>query len=759
MKRALFFALLLLLPLAVQAQQPQLRVKYRPESNFIDLCWSLVPGATSYVVRRASTWPAWEWSQNAGNQSSFGISAQAAGSAYVYQVYATDANGQLLGTPSAGALVVTSPFAEAVSIGTPVRAAHINELRTLVNRARRAAGLADATWTFPARAAGNPVEREDVTDLRTALDAALQNIGLAPPAYTDPALTAGTIVRKVHVNELRTRVMNWPELIRPVTSVVSEAYFSPNADSVKDATRVDVSFRATTEVRWRLDVRNASNAVVRSVNGLGAAFSFTWDGRNAAGAMQPDGTYTFDVYDVNGFAVPVTQGLWSVLDTTAPAAAIASPEQSQVLSNLFANGSGTVAVTGTATDTNLTNWQLLRTGNGLGDATLGSGTSAVQSGGALATWQTIPASGAPLRNGAYTLRLTVSDRAGNHSSIDRNVTVGHFTAELAGHQINTIATPAQTVRYTSFVPFTLHEVVTVRKPDGTVVRTLFSGNRTAGTHDDVWNGRDDAGTLLGDGPYSLFAAVTANGTTFTWAETNKPVGTSRTQFAYPTCRNDAGALVDCDSSTLTFDPFINKPLRINFCVGGGDVATGCTGSNPALVVAKISSATEDFGACDANCIDSFMAGSGPHEIVWYGTNRGGSYIAGTHTRLLVLRGQTYARNMVLLTGTKPKITLAEVRPLYWLNPAASGGQDFILDLVSPAGRALTVTAQFRNMETFSILRTITLPASTASRRTLNWDGRADNGAWVGPGMYEVTLKATDPLGGTATVKPIVAVRY
>ena len=758
MRRALPFALVLLATFAAQAQQPQLRAKYRPADNTIDLTWTQVAGASAYIVRRTSTYPAWETSTNMGNNSSMSL-LLAQNTAYVFQVYAVDGNGTPVGSPSAGALVTTSGFAESVSAGTPVRAAHINELRTLVNRARAAAGLAHTTWTFPTRAAGNPVELEDVNDLRNALNGALQNIGQTPPAFTDPTLTTSTPVRKLHVNELRTRVMNWPELVVPTAATITEHYFSPNADGVKDATRVDVAFRATTEVSWRMNVRNASNAVVRSITGFGTGFSFTWDGRNTSGALQPDGTYFFDVYDVNGFSTSMTTSLWSTLDNTKPAATIASPTQAQVLSNMYANGSGTFAITGGVADANMVSWQLERTGNAQPNVTLNSGTSSIQPTATLATWVTIPSSGAPLPEGNYVLRITASDRAGNQTVLDRNVAVGHFTAELVGNQITTTATPAQTVRYTSRVPFTLHEAVTVRRADGTVVRTLFNGSRLAGTHDDFWDGRDDDGALLNDGIYYLFAVVSSNGTSFTWDQSTNMLGGGFTQYEYPTCRNDANQLVACDSSTLKFDPFRNKPLRINFCVGGGHVATGCSGGVPSKVIAKISAITEDSGTCDSNCFAEYTAGPGPQEILWYGTNRNGQYIAGGPTRLLVLRGGEYPRNAVTLSGAPLKISVSDIKPLYWFNPAGPVGLDFVVDIVSPAGRSLTLSAQFRNMTSLSVLRTITLAPSTATRRTLTWDGRADNNAWVAPGNYEVTLKVTDSGGGTATVKPIVAVRY
>jgi uncharacterized repeat protein (TIGR01451 family) len=92
---------------------------------------------------------------------------------------------------------------------TPIRAAHITELRTRINAQRVRFGLAAATWTDPTLNVGSTIVRtQHVMELRAALDQAYQAAGIiARPSFTDPTLQPGvTIVRAVHITELRDAV-------------------------------------------------------------------------------------------------------------------------------------------------------------------------------------------------------------------------------------------------------------------------------------------------------------------------------------------------------------------------------------------------------------------------------------------------------------------------------------------------------------------------------------------------------------------------
>ena len=761
---------------------PVLRASYSTGSGTTTfLLWSAVPGAVSYHVRRTYTFPN-NWSTFTGiTQTSFGEWFNGADNTVVYQVIAMDGAGVQVGTPSNYAMVskyayATPPITGGVTLLNP---GPITELRSIVTGVRASMGLSAPVWTQPSLTSGTTgIKYQDIEDLRTAINGVTTLLGLGTPAYVQASSLQGKTFNKADVQQLRDILRSYPEMYWPFPAAL-EPYFSPNGDGVKDTTtfRSDVSWSTgstRTDFRWQIFVRNSANVVLRTDSGTSPILrigtdnprvihNWIWDGRNAAGAIQPDGVYSYEIVDLDTVGGPMYSN-WGrttvTLDTTPPTATITAPTDPYTISNVRQNGGGSVTVTGSASDAMaLESWKLERIGNSQSTVQLGTGTTNATNA-TLGTLQTITNNSPTVANGTYQLRLTATDKAGNTALDDNAVNVSHFRAVLAAHQINTVAVPAQTVMYTSYVPFTLNETIQVKsQTTNAIVRTIFNGSRAAGTWDDSWDGKNDQGQPLGDGSYYFLTTVTEGASTFVWDETSILEGGPVTQYEYPTCRNDSNQLVACDSSTLTFDPYRNKPLRINFCVGGGHVATGCTGNTPAVVTAKISGVSEDSGTCDTYCIDTFNSGSGPREILWYGTNRNGQYIAGMSTRLLVLRGGTYPRNVVLLTGTAPKISVFDIQPMYFFNPGGPVTQNFIVDVTSPAGRPVSISAQFRNMSSLSVLRTITLPASTAAQQTLSWNGRADNGAFVAPGTYEVILKATDSAGGTATVKPLVMVRY
>jgi flagellar hook assembly protein FlgD len=74
-------------------------------------------------------------------------------------------------------------------------------------------------------------------------------------------------------------------------------------------------------------------------------------------------------------------------------------------------------------------------------------------------------------------------------------------------------------------------------------------------------------------------------------------------------------------------------------------------------------------------------------------------------------------------------------------------------------RSVTLKGEFRNRTWNSTLRTVTTTSQSAGQVSLTWDGRADNGAWVVPGLYEVTITVTDSSGALTVLKPLLTVRY
>ena len=92
---------------------------------------------------------------------------------------------------------------------TPIKAAHMTELRTRANAVRAGCGLAAATWTDPVLTAGvTPIKAAHMTELRTAVTEAYAACAQTAPVWTDPVLTAGTTpIKAAHMLELREAVI------------------------------------------------------------------------------------------------------------------------------------------------------------------------------------------------------------------------------------------------------------------------------------------------------------------------------------------------------------------------------------------------------------------------------------------------------------------------------------------------------------------------------------------------------------------------
>ncbi|HKR66056.1 MAG TPA: hypothetical protein VJZ00_20155 [Thermoanaerobaculia bacterium] len=172
----------------------------------VSLTWTASAGATAstqYEIARASAGVG--FAPITTTASTNFTDTVTSGAAYVYKVRALDAT---LGNSafSIPDLATTLLFSDDPLIAqvTPVKAAHLTELRQAVNAIRATAGLPPATFTDPALSSAIAIQAAHCAELRSALTPARSSLGLGPPTFTDATLTATvTKVRAVHLQELR----------------------------------------------------------------------------------------------------------------------------------------------------------------------------------------------------------------------------------------------------------------------------------------------------------------------------------------------------------------------------------------------------------------------------------------------------------------------------------------------------------------------------------------------------------------------------
>ena len=110
----------------------------------------------------------------------------------------------------------------------------------------------------------------------------------------------------------------------PIALSLSNPYFSPNGDGIKDTTTFELSTAAKTPATsWKVSVTDPTGEVVRSFSGQGAFPSaISFNGKSASGSVLPNASYTvtFDATFKNGNQEEATAPL--VLSTAKPPLAI-----------------------------------------------------------------------------------------------------------------------------------------------------------------------------------------------------------------------------------------------------------------------------------------------------------------------------------------------------------------------------------------------------------------------------------------------------
>jgi hypothetical protein len=100
-------------------------------------------------------------------------------------------------------LSVTYTDAILVAHTTPVRAAHLNELRTRVNAVRERLGLSGFPWSAASISIGALIRAQEIIDLRTAITDLYARLGVPTPTYGE-SIASGAAIKASYFTELRT---------------------------------------------------------------------------------------------------------------------------------------------------------------------------------------------------------------------------------------------------------------------------------------------------------------------------------------------------------------------------------------------------------------------------------------------------------------------------------------------------------------------------------------------------------------------------
>ena len=540
------------------------------------------------------------------------------------------------------------------------------------------------------------------TPITSGLIYALNTTTLTNSVYT-LRLTVTDNAGNIATETARVR-LSWIQNV-----AATEGYISPNGDGVKDSTQITATFNQ--QANWTLTFKNSAGAAVRTYSGTGSSMAQTWDGKDEAGQVVTDGSYTYRIDAMGGFVTGTI-----VVDTTGPTALITAPISSAALWN-------TVQIAGTASDINFDNYKVeYGPGSGSGPWTLiSSATSSVTSG-TLATWTTNDQTNTVLlQNGGYSLKLTSTDKAGNSTVTTLPVNVDNLVlsgVSINSHSLDTLAAQTNIISYgiNGAGTVTLKIVPEKQGPAGSPIYQTSQTVAAAGSSSFTWNGKDSTGKVVPDEAY-LYVLDASDGT--------------RTDIYSPSPATGTGSITCTQEST--YNPYKNDPLTISYTV-----------TQPERVDITINWGTSPF-----KVLDGVPRLPGNYTFDWDGRNPAGKILAaGGKAECAV--ASLLRENYIVTSGDAIKITGFTTDPYEMqlsygeftrIKYSIDRDANVTVKLISPTGSTTTlVNNEYR----------------TTGAHELEWNGLdsldATGKKFITPGEgdYIVSIQAVNPTTGTST---------
>jgi flagellar hook assembly protein FlgD/outer membrane protein OmpA-like peptidoglycan-associated protein len=315
------------------------------------------------------------------------------------------------------------------------------------------------------------------------------------------------------------------------------AYFSPNNDGNADALEIPVTITDSRYIAgWVFEIRDQNGKTVRTYrnkerrpetqgvqniigriidvkSGVEVPAALRWDGVFDSGDLAPDGTYSFVISafddNDNGASTTVYQ---VVVDNTPPALTMPVPPEAQRIFSPDGDGSRdtlTITLSGSAEDL----WE-----GGIYNAA-GSKVRAfnVETGKPQnVVWDGTDEEGKIVPDGVYSFRISAMDLARNSESAELdNIIVSTIQPQVGITLSDAYFSPngdgiKDTVTYNLSIPVKegiTGWALTFRDSQGTARRTIPSNSPRVPERQE-FTGRDDRGSLLGEGAYQ--AELTVN---------------------------------------------------------------------------------------------------------------------------------------------------------------------------------------------------------------------------------------------------------
>ena len=221
--------------------------------------------------------------------------------------------------------------------------------------------------------------------------------------FRDPAGNASVPEPAEGTEAPITKDSTAPVVPNPATS---NAIFSPNGDGSQDETTISAAIVEANPDSWTIEIQNGSGTVIRSQSGTGTAVSWAWDGQDNSGATVADGSgYAVRIVATDAAGNSRTSASSSLaVDTQAPVLALTHPVRRDLWqpSETIPTNQNVMLIEG-----NVGSASDAVTVNGLAASVTGATNAFAQN--------------ATLIQGANIITVVATDRAGNPTTLTRNV--------------------------------------------------------------------------------------------------------------------------------------------------------------------------------------------------------------------------------------------------------------------------------------------------------------------------------------------------
>lgn len=384
---------------------------------------------------------------------------------------------------------------------------------------------------------------------------------------------------------------------------------SPDPFKVTGTTVNTIKYTLSENATVSIRIFDSSNSLVRSLlNGpvTAGAKTITWNGKNDAGLLVPDGSYTYKIDAVDGANKSATQITGTITtDKTAPVIGSIS-----IGTNPFApTGSSTTSISYSLSEKAKVTTTIYNSANAV-VKTLQNGVL-LEAGAQAVAWDGKNASGVLVGDGTYTVKITATDLVGFTAAPVMQTMI----VEKSNPTVTAVSDSPDPFRPTgtnvNTIKYTLSEnanvVLKIYDSSNQLVKTLVNGPVTAGAKSITWNGKNDAGAIVPTGTYTY----TVDATDSFNKQALQVSGTIAVDITAPTI----------SSITATPNPFTANGTNL--------LSTGYTLSESAKVTVSIYNSSN---ALVKTVITNALQAAGANTVTWNGKNSSSVLVsAGTYT--------------------------------------------------------------------------------------------------------------------------------